>query len=241
MKKSPIFFVVWFIFLLALSALVSAPLHYWKGVIQSRVAEGVTLHKVDGRLWEGKISVSLPRLTQPLDVQWRLTFPEVKVQVTHPAFQGWGVASFSLDGIDMWVDEARIDMDLFQPIAKSNGIQLNGSSFIVDRLFIQLGYDTFVPRLWRGEGRLASLTADYALGNARQNIQINGLTVEWLTQEQASRMLVRSQEGRHLLTLEPTIKQELEISIMPSLLNEVGLSWSGKADYPVAVLVEPLF
>lgn len=241
MKKSRVFFAVWFVILLALSALVSAPLHYWKGIIQSRLAEGATLHNVAGRLWAGELSVSLPRLMQPVEMQWRLTFPNINLQVTHPAFQGWGVASFSLDGVNMWVDEARLTMDLFQSIAKSNGIQLTGTSFIVDRLFIQLGYDTFVPRLWRGEGRLASLSADYALGNTRQNIQINGLTAEWVTQEQESKMWVRSQEGRHLLTLEPTIKKELEISIMPSLLNEVGLSWNGKADYPVAVLVEPLF
>ncbi|WP_191602393.1 hypothetical protein [Marinomonas algicola] len=241
MKKSRTVYIVWFIVLLALSAMVNAPLHYWKGTIQSKVAEGVTLHQLNGRLWAGNISVSVPRLEKPIAVQWRFAFPNMHVQMTHPAFQGWGMASFSIDGIDMWVDEARLDMGLFQPMAKSNGIQLNGSSFIIDRLFIQLGYDTFVPRLWRGEGRLASITADYAFGNERKKMQMNGLTAEWLTQEQASSILIRSQEGHHLLSLEPTRKQELEISIMPSLLNEVGLSWSGRADYPVAVLVEPLF
>lgn len=241
MKKIPIFFVCWFVLLLLLSALVSSPLHYWRNTIQSNLIEGVILQQIDGRLWDGDARVSLPRLMTPVDLQWRFNFPLINVQVTHPLFQGWGAASIGLDGADIWVDQAQLDMGLFKPVAQSNGVSLNGSSFIIDRLFINVGYDTFVPRLWRGEGSLETINADYRFNNDRKNIQIKGITVEWLTQEQESKMLVRSQEGKHLLTLEPTHQQELEIAIMPPLLNEVGINWSGKADYPVAVLVEPLF
>lgn len=257
MKKVHVLFVCWFVLVLTLSAVISSPLHYWKEVIQSKLSNrlpnglsnglsngqnsGIVLQKIEGHLWRGGIEASFPALLNPVNIQWRLSFPLVNVQVTSADFSGWGVMSFGLSDMDLWIDEARLNMDLLKPIAKSNGVNLEGSAFIIDRLFVQLNYHSVVPIKWRGEGSLASINANYAFGNTRQNVQLNHVAVEWVTRDKAQHILVHSHEGKHLLTVEPTLKEELEISIMPSLLNEVGIPWSGKDEYPAAVLVEPLF
>ncbi|MFT2112363.1 hypothetical protein [Marinomonas sp. 2405UD68-3] len=241
MKKIHVLFVCWFVFVLALSAAISSPLHYWKDVIQPRLSNGIVLQKIEGHLWRGSIDAAFPTLLNPVNIQWRLSLPLVNVQVTSDDFTGWGAMSFGFSGIDLWVDEARLGVDLLKPVAKSNDVNLDGSAFIVDRLFARLNYHSVVPEKWRGVGRFESINANYAFGNTRQNVRLNQVSVEWVTRDKAQLMLVYSHKGKHLLTVEPTSKEELEISIMPALLNEVGIPWSGDTEYPVAVLIEPLF
>ncbi len=245
MKKRHVLLTFWFVLVLSVSLVIGSPLHYWKSFLQNNLfnglEQGIALQKIEGHLWKGGMEISLPTLVNPVNIQWRLSFPLIKAQVTSKDFNGWGAISLGASGMDVWIDEARLSMDLFKPIARSNGVSLDGSDFVIDRLFMQLDYLSIIPKKWRGVGYLDSISAGYAFANVRQNAQLRDLSVEWTTRDQTHTMLLDSHEGKHLLTVEPTIKEELEISIMPALLNEVGIPWNGGEDYPVAVLVEPLY
>ena len=242
MKKRYGLLMVWFVLVLTVSAVLASPLSYWRTLVSGYLPNSVTLHQLDGRLWDGRVRFSLARFNGPIGLQWRKTslMSPISIQIDHALFQGWGEAVVSMKRLALWVDAAQIKPELLLPFTRANKVTIKGDPLVIERLFVEFDYNSPLPSTWRGNGHWSAGQVDYPIGRNMHTAALEKLQFEWLTQKGNNSMTLQSALGVLLASVELTPQQEAQIAIMPALLKAVGQPWSGSMEYPVMVIVEPL-
>lgn len=237
---------IWFV--LVVSCIVGAyvPLYYWSAQLRNAMPQGVELKRVSGHWWSGQAQLSVTALPQPLQLSWSMgsLFEPIDWQLHHPQMMGYGQLQSSLRTLSLWVEGLRLDADLLNTLLAPQGVQVTGDSLEVSRWFSVYDYQTQQFQAFRAN-------ATWPKGHIRyqfEGLKTQANIVDWqlqgyLSDEQHPRqpiLLLQSQQASPLLEIKWLPQWEIELTVMPELLETMGLRWPGKKEYPAFVMIQPL-
>lgn len=237
---------MWFV--LVVSCIVGAyvPLHYWSAQLRNLMPQGVQLQRVSGHWWSGWAQLSVSALPQPLQLSWSMTslFEPVAWHLNHPKMIGYGEAQLSLHTVSLWVQGLRMDAELLNPLLEPQGVHVLGESLEVSRWFSVYDFQ---------DNQFQAFRANANWPKGRIRYQFEGLTTEakvvdwqlqgYLPKESSPKqpiLVLQSQQANPLLEMKLLPQWDVELTVMPELIEALGLRWPGKKKYPAFVMVQPL-
>ena len=222
------------------------PLHYWSAQLRSLMPQHVALMRVSGHWWAGQAQLSVTGLSQPLQLSWSMKslFAPIDWYLNHPQILGYGQVQPSFSTVSFWVKGLSLDADLLNPLLTQQGVYVTGSPLEVSAWYSV--YDIQEKQFQAFQAR-----ANWPKGHIRY--QLEGLTNEanivdlqlqgYLTDESHPRqpiLVLQSQQGSPLLEMKLLPQWHLELTVMPELIETIGLRWPGKKEYPAFVMIQPL-
>ncbi|TPE50308.1 hypothetical protein FJM67_10695 [Maribrevibacterium harenarium] len=241
-KTALVLWSLWFALVFAVGALVSAPLNWWLPSIQPQLPPQVRLLELDGRLWQGQAKLILPNLSGAVVVQWRAEslLQPLKWELYHDKFQAFGALQAHTDSAKLWIDKARIDADTFDGVTRSQGISLSGQPIIIERFYLDWPWTENAPSALRGFGQWQQGEVRYPMGRVQKQAQFSGWQIQARLTEQRPQFVLLSATGDLLAGAKWLASQELEITVMPDMVEAVGQNWRGSREYPAFMMVQPL-
>ncbi|SBS32393.1 hypothetical protein MAQ5080_02252 [Marinomonas aquimarina] len=245
-RRTYIALAIWFVFVVSCVMGAYVPLHYWSSQLRLVMPQGTQLVRLSGHWWRGQAQVSVMAWSQPLQFSWSLSslFEPITWHLNHPKVVGYGQLQPTMNSLSLWVEGLRMEADLLNPSLAPQGVHLSGQAIEITRWFSvydfsQAQFQAFRAHAHWGAGRIEYQVEQQTIAANIENWQLHGdLFIE--AQEPQPRLTLRSQQDRPLFELKLLPSQELELTVMPELIEALGQRWPGKKEYPAFVMVQPL-
>lgn len=237
---------IWFV--LVVSCVIGAyvPLHFWSAPLRNAMPQGVELLRVSGHWWAGRAQLSVASLPQPLFLNWSMSslFEPIRWHLNHPQLVGYGQLQPSLERVSLWVEGLRIEADVLNPALQAQSVHISGQAIEINHWFSVYHFHdeqfvAFRANADWSEGHVRYQIDDYRTQASITNWQIHGFLQEH-DQRQQPVLVLRSGQGRNLFEMKLLPNWELELTVMPELIEALGQRWPGKKDYPAFVMIQPL-
>lgn len=245
-RKTYIALTVWFV--LVVSCVIGAyiPLYYWTTLLSSWMPRGIQLMQVSGHWWSGQAQLSVLSFPQPFRLSWSMTslFKPFEWQLNHSQAFGYGFFRSSQGRFSLWIEQLRVEPNLLNAILAPQGIHISGDVIDISRWYSVYDVDeaqfkTFQSHADWSLGRIRYQYGGRSIEQTIQNWQLQGMLSDG-TQAGVPMVTLTSEQDRPLFEMKLLPVWEVELTVMPELIETMGLRWPGKKEYPAFVMVQPL-
>lgn len=242
-RKSYIGLSAFLIFVLTLLCLVFLPLQVWSKQIQTVLPKGVQVREMSGHWWSGQALIDAKGVTEPLQISW--TMPSicqpVEWFVQHSQVKGHGRIRPSVFSVSTWVDEMTIHPNLLRSLFFPRAEKITGSLIEIDSWSSQYSFSKQRFTEFSGRADWSSGELSYGFNSNKYVANVQQWRIEGALYEDLPTIeLISVSEGALLdAMLRPNL--DLEITIMPKLIQLFGYHWPGRPEYPAFVMLKPLF
>jgi len=249
-RKSYIGLSAFLIFVLTLLCLVLLPLQVWSKQIQIVLPKGVQVRGMSGHWWKGQTDIILPSLSEPMRFSWSTDsfFEPLNWQISHPELVGAGQLQPSLNSLSVWVSGLKIKTELLKPPLASQSILISGKPIELTRGFAVYGFDEEQFSVFRLQAQWSEGVIRYQENNQLISANINDWRLHGFLESPSSDessntepvLLLLSEQNSPLFEVRIRAVGEIEMTVMPELLETFGIHWSGQRSYPAFVIVHPI-
>ncbi|TDO96205.1 hypothetical protein [Marinomonas balearica] len=233
---------IWVALVLCASVAWYLPLNYWYPLIQGVAPASVSIQSLDGHWWQGKARLTIPNLKGSVDISWNgLPFlKQADVQAEHNRFQILGDVQATTEGFLLNIDYARINADIANSALSAQKVGLSGMPIYLDKWQLNWEWGAMIPVSVFGEGKWDSGSIFFKNGNRSQQANVDHWQLLASTSAKQPRFGLLNASSEKMIDVKTLENNEVELSIMPSFLKELGIKWNGDPSYPAFVLVQPI-
>ena len=242
--KLKIVLTLWFVLLLLLAGLLLSPLNLWRTSINQALSEqGVKLEQLEGRLWQGRLSVRVDQFRGPMQLQWHAKglFEAIDFQLLHKDIKAWGSFQADLDEMTFWLDQMSLSSGLLNSFLEPYKAKVTGGNIVLDKLYGKWPYVESMPNNLRGNGYWNGGNVEYVMSRRRESVMLDKVLFELINIRSVNQFKVTSQEGLPYIKASVDPEGQAELSVMPPVLALINQPWSGDLDTPVFVMTDKVF
>ena len=242
--KIKIFLSCWFVLLGLIAGVFFSPLHLWKGRVNQVLSEeGIQLKRLEGRIWQGVLTLSSSQLNGPMQLQWHMTSPfsSIDFQLTHKEINGWGSVQFDLDEMNLWLDQMSLSSGLLNSFLEPYKAKVSVSNLVLDKLYGKWPYVESMPNQLRGHGYWGGGKLDYMVAKRRDSVFLDKVLFEIININKVNHLKLLSLTGEPYLNASVNMQGDAELSVMPAALDLINQPWSGDKNAPVFVMTDKVF
>ncbi len=241
-RKAAIVLVIWFVAVAGIVAAAYVPLSHWKSSIQRQLPRDVYLKNISGHWWRGNAQVEVHNLKGAVSVNWALgsLFEPFNWQVSHSKFRGFGQAQASLDTIKFWIEGFNLEADTFNGLMKRERIEVQGAPVMVERWYVEWSHAEQAFTQFRGMANWSDGEIQYPVGRTLRSARFSDWQLLGRLDSGAPDLQLRSEANTNLAGVKLLPSNELEVTVMPSMVEALGQRWNGSQDYPAFVMVQPI-
>lgn len=242
-RKAAIILIVWFVVVVALTTVVFIPLSQWKKHIQSQLPSDVFIQDIQGHWWAGQVNVQLHNLKGGARLDWKVDslFEPVEWRVSHEKFRGFGQAQVSLSNVELWIDGFSVEADTFNGLMRRERIEVTGAPIIVSRWYANWNFEQKLFTTFRGNAEWLNGVVQYPMGKDMRTSAFSGWALSGRLNAGLPDLMLQSNEGEYLAGAKLLESNELEVTVMPAMIEVLGQRWNGSREYPAFVMVQPMF
>ncbi|RDL44599.1 hypothetical protein DN730_09425 [Marinomonas piezotolerans] len=241
-RKAYTFLACWFVIVGLVTCLAYVPLSFWLSYIRPYIPNTVTVSQLTGYWWDGKARLMTNNLRGPVDLSWSIDslLDPVSWRLSHEKFQGVGLVKIRPDQLEFWVDSFNLHADMFNGLLQPERVAVHGAPVSVSRWYAKWQFSTQKFEMFRGSAQWATGAISYPMGRNIKTSTFENWSVEGRLKDGFPELVLRSQENRHLGDAKLLPSDELEVTVMPAMVEALGQRWRGSKDYPAFVMIQSL-
>ncbi|MBM6551575.1 hypothetical protein [Marinomonas ostreistagni] len=231
-------------FVTLLVVLFCLPLTIWQSLLQQALPSNWGLQTLSGHWWRGQAVVQLSNQLSSASLSWSKShlLEPFEWSLAHPDASASGRFTVSFSQSTIWLDQGYIRPKLINRLipAKQN-VVLAGEDIQLEQW--QLNYD-WQSQQWRqlmGQAHWSNGLIKHRLNGYSTQTHVDHWYAEVTLEADRPQLVLNerlTQQPLLELMLRPDL--ELELTVMPSMLEALGQRWPGKPQYPAFVMVQPL-
>lgn len=233
---------VWFV-LVTLSVIgLYVPLQYWTPQLRGVMPQDVSLQQASGHWWSGQALFTLPYLQEPARLNWTVDtlLSPITWQLEHPKVIGYGQIKLDVSGYSLWVEELRAQADVLNPVLIKQNIKLSGQPITVSHWYSHYVWSDHNFEAFKVQANWPEGEISYSDGVQMVEAPVKQWRLSGYLVGHEPVVSLRSQQDSELLGVKLLASQELEVTVMPQMVESLGYRWPGKKEYPAFVVVQPL-
>lgn len=242
-RKAAVILAIWFIVVALVTAVVFIPLSQWKSQIQSQLPNDVFVEEISGNWWNGQATLQFHNLQGSATFSWvaHSPFEPIEWRVAHQKFRGFGQAQVSTNNIQLWVDGFNIEADTFNGLMRRERIEVSGSPIIISRWYATWDFDQRLFTIFRGNAEWSNGVVQYPVGQAVRRSSFSNWQLVGRLDAGMPDLVLQSSVNDYLAGAKLLPSNELEVTVMPTMIEALGQRWNGAREYPAFVMVQPIF